>query len=155
MQTSNPAGLTFGQSVVAVLIALFSASGWIKVWFDRKRVKPEIHKTEAETGLALAQTENVKVQTNVGAADALLRMIERVERSSINAEDTRRELEEWRDKALEADDLHGQIDLYETQMQRARADLSAANAENEVRGNLVVALLLLLAGVGSTEAQAE
>ena len=155
MQTSSTTPLTFWQAVYYLLLATFSASGWIRFALERRKIKPEIHKTEAETDLALAQAQKTRIDGNVGAVDALLRMLDRVERSEYNVDEMRDELRECQELVAETELLKVRNHLIETQLERARSELHSCHAEGELRGLLVISLLTLLCQTSSPANPAE
>jgi hypothetical protein len=136
------------DAIVSLLFAIISASGWITALVNKKKLRSEIAKNNAETGLAIAQAhsataqiETSRIGSTVEAADVLLRMMARIEQSDVTYDQLLRETRDWRAKAAEVENLRTQNRLYENQMERAKGDLKSANAEIEYRGFLILYLL--------------
>ena len=139
---------TLREALSGLGVAIIAASGWLTFFLNRRKVPSEIHKTEAEAGFFEAQTEAEQVQARTNAADAVLKMLDRVDA-------LRRERDDALEAAAEVPVLTSQRRLIETQLDRAKADVTYWKNESEIRGIMVGALLLLLVQTSTKPSQPE
>jgi uncharacterized coiled-coil DUF342 family protein len=96
----NPSAIPHWLFQVLQSLALFGAGGFIvrliTIWQNRKKPVVEAQKTEAET------TE-IRIRSYSTAADSNLRMMERLQDTLDDIDRIRKERDEWRQKAEDAE----------------------------------------------------
>jgi hypothetical protein len=75
MESPPVSVLTWPTAIIAGIAATFSAiATYLTVHISKKKLPSEIHKTDAEAGLAEAQRDDLQLKTNMTAGEMLREM---------------------------------------------------------------------------------
>lgn len=112
MDAPTSPSLTWSQFLAYAIIAIISASGtYLTTLLNKRKIPSEIHKTDAETDLAHAQADDLRLRSNLSAGQMVSEMVVHLGLAQVL-------IGELRDKIAQRD---ATISLLEAQVEEARA----------------------------------